>query len=158
MSGVPVPSAAEARLPPVLRGRLALPVIASPMFIVSGPDLVIAQCLAGVVGSFPALNARPQPVLDEWLTRITTTLREAQAADPSRKIAPFAVNQIVHASNDRLAQDVEACVRHAVPIIITSLRAPDAVIKPVHAYGGVVFHDVISVRHARRRWRRGSTG
>lgn len=158
MSDALVPSAAEARLPPVLRGRLALPVIASPMFIVSGPDLVIAQCLAGVVGSFPALNARPQPVLDEWLTRITTTLREAEAADPSRKIAPFAVNQIVHASNDRLAQDVESCVRHEVPIIITSLRAPDAVIKPVHAYGGVVFHDVISVRHAEKALEAGVDG
>ena len=158
MSDVLAPSAAEARLPPVLRGRLALPVIASPMFIVSGPDLVIAQCLAGVVGSFPALNARPQPVLDEWLTRITTTLRAAQEANPSQKIAPFAVNQIVHASNDRLAQDVETCVRHEVPIIITSLRAPDAVIKPVHAYGGVVFHDVVSVRHAEKALEAGVDG
>lgn len=158
MSDARAPSAAEARLPPVLRGRLTLPVIASPMFIVSGPDLVIAQCLSGVVGSFPALNARPQSVLDEWLTRITTTLREAQEADPSRKIAPFAVNQIVHASNDRLAQDVETCVRHEVPIIITSLRAPDAVIKPVHAYGGVVFHDVISVRHAEKALEAGVDG
>ncbi|MBE7247762.1 MAG: nitronate monooxygenase, partial [Actinomycetospora chiangmaiensis] len=127
--------AASGRLPEVLRGRLALPVICAPMFIVSGPELVIAQCLSGVVGSFPALNARPAELLDEWLTRITQTLAEARAADPSKRIAPFAVNQIVHASNDRLAQDVEACVRHRVPIIITSLRAPDAVIRPVHAYG-----------------------
>lgn len=153
-----VSAAAESRLPPVLRGRLTLPVIASPMFIVSGPDLVIAQCLAGVVGSFPALNARPQAMLDEWLTRIKTTLADAQAADPARKIAPFAVNQIVHASNDRLAQDVETCVRHEVPIIITSLRAPDAVIKPVHAYGGVVFHDVVSVRHAEKALEAGVDG
>ena len=146
------------RLPEILRGRLALPVICAPMFIVSGPELVIAQCLSGVVGSFPALNARPAELLDEWLSRITQTLAQARAADPSRRIAPFAVNQIVHASNDRLAQDVEACVRHRVPIIITSLRAPDAVIRPVHAYGGVVFHDVTTVRHAEKALEAGVDG
>jgi nitronate monooxygenase len=150
--------AASGRLPEILRGRLALPVICAPMFIVSGPELVIAQCLSGVVGSFPALNARPAELLDAWLTQITQTLAEARAADPSRRIAPFAVNQIVHASNDRLAQDVEACVRHRVPIIITSLRAPDAVIRPVHAYGGVVFHDVTNVRHAEKALEAGVDG
>ena len=122
-------------LPTVLENRLSIPVMASPMFIASGPELVIEQCKAGVVGSFPALNARPASLLNDWLDRIESELSGTDAA-------PFAVNQIVHASNDRLAQDVEACVRHRVPIIITSLRAPDAVIRPVHAYGGVVFHDV----------------
>ncbi|MBE7247116.1 MAG: nitronate monooxygenase [Actinomycetospora chiangmaiensis] len=145
-------------LPDSLRHALALPVIASPMFIVSGPDLVIAQCANGIVGSFPALNARPKEALDAWLTQITAALAEAKAAEPERIVAPYAVNQIVHASNDRLAQDVEACVRHEVPIIITSLRAPDAVIKPVHAYGGVVFHDVISVRHAEKALEAGVDG
>ena len=146
------------RLPPALRGTLALPVVAAPMFIVSGVGLVIAQCLSGVVGSFPALNARPVDQLDVWLSRITRALDDARAADPQRRIAPFAVNQIVHASNDRLAQDVEACVRHRVPIVITSLRAPDAVIRPVHAYGGVVFHDVTTVRHAQKALEAGVDG
>ncbi|MGU3537287.1 NAD(P)H-dependent flavin oxidoreductase [Methylobacterium sp. A54F] len=128
------------------------------MFIVSGPDLVIAQCLSGIVGSFPALNARPAGMLDTWLTRITAALAEARAADPARAVAPFAVNQIVHASNDRLAEDVEACVRHAVPIVITSLRAPDAVVRPVHAYRGLVFHDVTNVRHAEKALEAGVDG
>ena len=146
------------RLPEALRGTLALPVIAAPMFIVSGPELVIAQCLAGVVGSFPALNARPAEMLDGWLGQITNTLAQAREREPSRKIAPFAVNQIVHASNDRLGHDVEACVRHRVPIVITSLRAPDAVIRPVHAYGGVVFHDVTTLRHAEKALEAGVDG
>ncbi len=146
------------RLPPILRENLALPVIASPMFIVSGPDLVIAQCLAGIVGSFPALNARPAERLDAWLGCITAALAAARAADPDRKVAPFAVNQIVHDSNDRLARDVEACARHRVPIVITSLRAPDAVVRPVHAYGGVVFHDVTNVRHAEKALEAGVDG
>ena len=133
---------APSRLPPALRGTLTLPVIASPMFIVSGPDLVIAECLSGIVGSFPALNARAPDTLDGWLTRIKTALAAAKAADPSRKIAPFAVNQIVHASNDRLAQDMETCVAHEVPVIITSLRAPGDIVRQAHSYGGVVFHDV----------------
>lgn len=148
----------DRRLPAALRGTLRLPVIAAPMFIVSGPDLVIAQCLSGIVGSFPALNARPAGMLDAWLTRITTTLAAARADDPSRPVAPFAVNQIVHASNDRLADDVDACVRHRVPIVITSLRAPDAVVRPVHAYGGVVFHDVTTVRHAEKALEAGVDG
>ena len=138
-------------LPPGLAQSLSLPVIGSPMFIVSGPELVIAQCLNGVVGSFPALNARPADQLDIWLTRIKAELAAAKAADPARKIAPFAVNQIVHASNDRLQHDMEACVRHQVPIVITSLRAPDTVVKAVHSYGGLVFHDVTTIRHAQKR-------
>ncbi len=146
------------RLPAILSENLALPVIASPMFIVSGPDLVIAQCRAGIVGSFPALNARPAAMLDTWLTRITEELDAARAADPAAKIAPFAVNQIVHGSNDRLAQDIETCVNHRVPIVITSLRAPDAVVRPVHGYGGLVFHDVTTVRHAEKALEAGVDG
>ncbi|CAN7372691.1 NAD(P)H-dependent flavin oxidoreductase [Bosea sp. LjRoot237] len=137
---------------------LGLPIIGSPMFIVSGPELVIAQCLNGVVGSFPALNARPAEQLDLWLTRIKTELAAARAADPSRKIAPFAVNQIVHASNDRLAHDMEACVRHQVPIIITSLRAPGEVVSAAHSYGGLVFHDVTTIRHAQKALEAGVDG
>lgn len=137
---------------------LSLPVIGSPMFIVSGPELVIAQCLNGVVGSFPALNARPAEQLDLWLTRIKTELAAARAADPARTIAPFAVNQIVHASNDRLAHDMEACVRHQVPIIITSLRAPGEVVSAAHSYGGLVFHDVTTIRHAQKALEAGVDG
>src|SRR5208282_171285 len=114
-------------LPRVLEGRLRLPVIGSPLFIVSGPELVIAQCKAGIVGSFPALNARPAPVLDDWLERITTELRDHDRANPTRPSAPFAVNQIVHKSNDRLQQDLETCAKFKVPIIISSLGAREDV-------------------------------
>jgi nitronate monooxygenase len=145
-------------IPASLHGKLALPVIASPMFIVSNPALVIAQCVNGVVGSFPALNARPQETLDDWLTQIETALAQAKAVDLSRIVAPYAVNQIVHQSNVRLEHDMETCVKHKVPIIITSLRAPDAVVPHVHAYGGLVFHDVISVRHAERALEAGVDG
>lgn len=145
-------------LPASLSDALALPVIASPMFIVSGPELVIAQCLNGVVGSFPALNARPADQLDVWLARIKAELAAANAADPTRKIAPFAVNQIVHASNDRLAHDMEVCVRHEVPIIITSLRAPGEVVEAAHSYGGLVFHDITNVRHAQKALEAGVDG
>lgn len=120
------------------------------MFIVSNPALAIAQCVSGVVGAFPALNARPAERLDEWLREITTALAQFKAANPAAKVAPFAVNQIVHHSNDRLQHDLDACVRYRVPIVITSLRAPDDVVPAVHGYGGLVFHDVISVRHARK--------
>ena len=137
-------------LPPILAENLALPVIGAPMFIVSNPALVIAQCVCGIVGSFPALNARPAERLDEWLREITAALAQFRAANPGAKVAPFAVNQIIHHSNDRLRHDIEACVRHRVPIVITSLRAPDEVVPVVHGYGGLVFHDVISVRHARK--------
>lgn len=145
-------------LPAALADRLALPVIGSPMFIVSGPELVIGQCLNGIVGSFPALNARPAEQLDLWLARIRSELAAASAAEPGRTIAPFAVNQIVHASNDRLMQDMECCVRHQVPIIITSLRAPDAVVSAAHSYGGLVFHDVTTLRHAEKALEAGVDG
>ena len=136
-------------LPKVLEGRLRLPVIGSPLFIVSGPELVIAQCKAGIVGSFPALNARPAEKLAEWIVRIKTELAEFERTT-GKKAAPFAVNQICHASNDRLMHDMEVCTEHQVPIIITSLRAPQAVIDSAHSYGGVVFHDIINIRHARK--------
>ncbi|MDR0775607.1 MAG: nitronate monooxygenase family protein [Azonexus sp.] len=129
-------------IPASLNKNLALPVICAPMFIISNPDLVIAQCQGGLIGSFPALNARPKEVLDAWLTRIKAEL----ADDP--QAAPFAVNQIIHQSNERLEHDMALCVKHQVPLIITSLRAPNDIAPQVHAYGGKVFHDVISVRHA----------
>ncbi|HUN90718.1 MAG TPA: nitronate monooxygenase family protein [Burkholderiaceae bacterium] len=137
-------------LPELLKNRLSLPVIGSPLFIVSNPDLVIAQCKAGIVGAFPALNARPAAELENWLQRIDEALSQHAAEHPGSRVAPYAVNQIIHASNDRLRQDLEACGRHRVPIIITSLRAPDEVVPVVHGWGGLVFHDVISVRHAKR--------
>lgn len=136
-------------LPKVLQGRLRLPVIGSPLFIVSGPELVIAQCKAGIVGAFPALNARPEPALEEWIVRIKTELAEFERST-GRKAAPFAVNQICHVSNDRLAHDNEVCARQEVPIIITSLRAPKEVVESTHKYGGVVFHDIINIRHAKK--------
>jgi nitronate monooxygenase len=145
-------------LPVQFRGRLSLPVIAAPMFIASTPELVIEQCKAGVIGSFPALNARPQSLLDEWLTRIRSELDAYAAANPEAPVAPFAVNQIAHVSNDRLEQDVAACVRHQVPLVITSLRPPREIVDAVHAYGGLVFHDVISVRHARKAAEQGVDG
>jgi nitronate monooxygenase len=145
-------------LPPLLRDTLRLPVIGAPMFIVSTPDLVLAQCSAGIVGSFPALNARPPELLDEWLTRIGTELAARRAAHPHAKVAPFAVNQIVHASNTRLQHDVDLCVKHRVPIMITSLRAPDAVVEAAHGYGGLVFHDVTNIAHAKRALQAGVDG
>ena len=145
-------------IPAILDGHLTLPVIGSPMFIVSTPELVIAQCKAGIVGSFPALNARPKEQLAVWLERITTELAAYQAAHPQKKVAPFAVNQIVHASNDRLMHDMETCVRFKVPIIITSLRPPGEIIEAAHSYGGIVLHDVINVRHARKAAEAGVDG
>jgi len=145
-------------LPAVLEGKLRIPVIGAPMFIVSGPELVIAQCKAGIVGSFPALNARPQEALDEWLTRIETELAEFSAANPDQPVAPYAVNQIVHQSNERLMADMQTCVKHKVPIVITSLRPPAAVVEAVHSYGGLVFHDVINVRHAKKAIEQGADG
>jgi len=139
-------------VPASLQKGLVLPVICAPMFIVSNPDLVIAQCKSGVIGSFPALNARPKEVLDEWLTRIKAAL----ADDPNA--AAFAVNQIIHQSNERLGHDMELCVKHEVPLIITSLRAPNDIVPHVHAYGGKVFHDVISVRHAEKALEAGVDG
>lgn len=145
-------------LPEALKGKLRVPLIGAPMFIVSGPELVIAQCQAGVVGSFPALNARPQSMLSEWLLRIKDELGRYEEDNPDEPVAPFAVNQIVHASNTRLREDMETCVEHQVPIIITSLRPPEDVVTAVHSYGGLVFHDVISLRHARKAIEQGVDG
>jgi nitronate monooxygenase len=145
-------------LPSVLRGRLRLPVIAAPMFIVSNPELVIAQCKAGVVGSFPALNARPQAQLDEWLHRIKEELAVWDRAHPASPAAPFAVNQIVHKTNDRLPMDLEACVKHEVPIVITSLGAREDLNQAVHAYGGITLHDVINDRFAHKAVEKGADG
>lgn len=145
-------------LPATLANSLRIPVIGAPMFIVSGPELVIAQCKAGIVGSFPALNARPKEMLDEWLTRINDELAEFRSAHPELPVAPYAVNQIVHQSNDRLQHDVELCVKHKVPIVITSLRPPAAVVEAIHSYGGLVFHDVINVRHAKKAIDQGVDG
>ena len=145
-------------LPEFLQNNLRVPVVGSPLFLVSGPELVIAQCKAGIIGSFPALNARPAEVLDEWLTRINTELEEYKAANPDAIVAPYAVNQICHASNDRLMVDMETCVKHKVPIIITSLRPPAEVVEAAHSYGGVVYHDVINVKHARKAVEEGVDG
>ncbi len=145
-------------LPKALEGKLRVPLIGAPMFIVSGPELVIAQCQAGIVGSFPALNARPQSMLGEWIAQIKDALAEYAEAHPDEPVAPYAVNQIVHASNLRLREDVETCVEHEVPIIITSLRPPEDVVKAVHSYGGLVFHDVISLRHAHKAISQGVDG
>lgn len=139
-------------LPAALGKRLALPVIGAPMFLVSNPELVIAQCRNGVIGAFPALNARAAGQLDEWLVQIAGELANAPQA------APFAVNQIIHQSNARLEHDMDLCVKHRVPLIITSLRAPDDIVKHVHAYGGLVFHDAISVRHAEKALAAGVDG
>ena len=145
-------------LPKILQDNLAIPVIGAPLFLVSGPELVIAQCKAGVVGSFPALNARPQNVLEEWLVRIKEELAQAKADYPNLPIAPFAVNQICHGSNDRLMGDMELCVKHEAPIIITSLRPPEEIVTAAHSYGGLVYHDVISVRHAKKAAEQGVDG
>ena len=145
-------------LPAALQ-NLRLPVIGSPLFIASGPELVIAQCKAGIVGAFPALNARPAEMLDTWLTQIQAELATWQAANPDAKVGPIAVNQIVHQSNDRLAHDVEVCVKHRIPIIISSLRAPPPeMLDAIHSYGGIVLHDVISVRHAQKALEAGVDG
>jgi nitronate monooxygenase len=128
------------------------------MFIVSGPELVLAQCKSGIIGAFPALNARPASMLDEWLSQITTELAEARDRKPSVPVAPFAVNQIVHQSNDRLDQDVALCVKYKVPIVITSLRPPAEVVAAVHGYGGLVLHDVINLRHAEKAAGQGVDG
>jgi nitronate monooxygenase len=145
-------------LPEFLQNNLRVPVVGSPLFLVSGPELVIAQCKAGIIGSFPALNARPAEVLDEWLTRINTELEEYKAVNPDAVVAPYAVNQICHASNDRLMVDMETCVKHKVPIIITSLRPPAEIVEAAHSYGGVVYHDVINVKHARKAAEEGVDG
>jgi nitronate monooxygenase len=145
-------------LPPALNNTLRLPVVGAPLFIISNPDLVIAQCKAGVVGSFPALNARPEPVLEEWLQRITSELSAHDEANPDKPSAPFAVNQIVHGSNTRLKHDMDLCVKYEVPIVITSLGAKDWVNEMVHSYGGIVLHDIINNRFAKKAIEKGADG
>ena len=137
-------------IPDSIKDNISIPVIGAPLFLISVPDLVIAQCKSGIIGSFPALNARPQHVLEEWIVKIKTELKEYQEQNPDKKVAPFAVNQICHGSNDRLQADMEICVKHEVPVIITSLRPPLEVVEAAHSYGGLVFHDVINVRHAKK--------
>jgi len=141
----------------VLEG-LRVPVIGAPLFIISNPDLVVAQCTAGVVGAFPALNARPEPVLEEWLTRITSELAAWDRAHPDAKAAPFAVNQIVHRSNNRLEHDLALCAKFKVPVVITSLGAREDINRAIHSYGGIVLHDVIHMAHARKALEKGADG
>lgn len=143
---------------PAVFDTLRLPVVGAPLFIISHPPLVVAQCKAGVVGSFPALNARPKEQLDEWLSQITEELAAHDAQNPDRPSAPFAVNQIVHRSNDRLEHDLRVCVDHKVPIVITSLGAVEEVNQAVHSYGGIVLHDIIHDRHARKAIEKGADG
>lgn len=145
-------------LPPILKDRLRLPAIASPLFIISHPALVIAQCKAGIVGAFPALNARPESQLDEWLAEITEALQAHDARNPDRPAAPFAVNQIVHGSNKRLEHDLTLCVKYKVPVVISSLGAVPEVNAAIHSYGGIVLHDVINNRHAHSAIRKGADG
>ena len=144
-------------LPPILQ-NLRVPVVAAPLFIISNPDLVIAQCKAGIVGSFPALNARPGPVLEEWLIRIRDELGAWNHANPDTPAAPYAVNQIVHKTNDRLQHDLDLCVKYKVPIVITSLGARTDVYDAVHSYGGIVLHDVINQFFARKAIDKGADG
>ncbi|MEI2300847.1 NAD(P)H-dependent flavin oxidoreductase [Ensifer sp. MJa1] len=145
-------------LPPILSGTTRLPVVGAPLFIISHPQLTIAQCKAGVIGSFPALNARPHSQLDEWLAEITETLADHDAKNPGRRAAPFAVNQIVHKSNARLEQDLMLCIKYKVPIVISSLGAVPEVNAAIHSYGGIVLHDVINNRHANSAIRKGADG
>ena len=145
------------KLPPALQ-NLSLPVIGSPLFIISNPKLVIEQCKAGVVGSMPALNARPAELLDEWLAEITETLAAYNKANPDKPAAPFAINQIVHKSNDRLEHDMQVCAKYKVPIIITSLGAREDVNQAVHAWGGIVLHDIINNKFAHKAIEKGADG
>ena len=141
-----------------LKDKTRVPVIGAPLFTVSYPELVLAQCKAGVVGSFPALNARPEEKLSEWLTMMKKELEDYRNENPEAVIAPYAVNQICHHSNNRLEHDMEVCVEHEVPIVITSLRAPKFVVDAVHSYGGAVMHDVINIRHAKKAIDEGADG
>ncbi len=145
-------------IPKIMQDRLSVPVVGAPLFIISNPDLVIAQCKAGIVGSFPSLNARPIEQLDDWLTQISEELESFASANPDKKVAPFAVNQIVHKSNNRLEQDLALCVKHKVPIVITSLGAVPEVNDAIHSYGGIVLHDIINNRHANSAIRKGADG
>lgn len=145
-------------LSPILKDRLSVPVMGAPLFIISNPDLVIAQCKAGIVGSFPALNARPVEMLDEWLCQIKETLAAHDRDNPGAPSAPFAVNQIVHRSNTRLEQDLALCVKHQVPIVICSLGAREEVYQAVHSYGGIVLHDVINQKFSHKAIEKGADG
>ncbi|RED38862.1 nitronate monooxygenase [Rhodopseudomonas thermotolerans] len=145
-------------MPALFKGRLSVPVIGSPLFIISGPELVIAQCKAGVVGSFPALNARPAALLDEWLHQIKEELAAYDKAHPERPSAPFAVNQIVHKSNNRLDADLALCEKHKVPMLITSLGAREELNQAAHNWGGIVFHDVINQKFAHKAVEKGADG
>ncbi|MFC3726793.1 NAD(P)H-dependent flavin oxidoreductase [Neoaquamicrobium sediminum] len=145
-------------LPDILKTNLRIPVVGSPLFIISHPPLVLAQCKAGIVGSFPALNARPEAQLDEWLAEITEDLAAHDAKNPDAMAAPFAVNQIVHKSNKRLEHDLSLCVKYKVPVVITSLGAVPEVNEAVHSYGGIVLHDIIHDRHARKAIEKGADG
>jgi nitronate monooxygenase len=145
-------------LPQSLRGKLRLPVIGAPLFVISRPDLVLAQCKAGIVGAFPALNARPASKLDEWLQQIKEELDRWDKTNPSTPAAPFAVNQIVHKSNNRLEQDLELCMKHKVPLVITSLGAREELNGAIHSYGGITLHDVINNRFAHKAIEKGADG
>ncbi len=145
-------------LPDILKKNLRIPVVGSPLFIISHPPLVLAQCKAGVVGSFPALNARPESQLDDWLAEITEDLAKYDAANPDKPSAPFAVNQIVHKTNTRLEHDLSMCVKYKVPVVITSLGAVPEVNEAIHSYGGIVLHDIIHDRHAHKAIEKGADG
>ena len=145
-------------IPASLANRLSIPVIGSPLFIISNPDLVLAQCKAGIVGSFPSLNARPIEQLDEWLARLNEEIGDARRANPAAKIAPYAVNLIVHKSNNRIEEDLALCVKHKAPIVITSLGARTEVNEAVHSYGGIVLHDIINIVFAHKALEKGSDG
>lgn len=145
-------------LPPILRDRLRLPVVGAPLFIISNPDLVIAQCKAGITGAFPSLNARPVEVFEQWLQRISSELAAYDEANPEAPSAPYAVNLIVHGSNNRLQQDLELCVKYQVPVVISSLGAKEFVNEAIHSYGGVVLHDIINNRFARKAIEKGADG
>jgi nitronate monooxygenase len=145
-------------IPASLANQLSLPVIGSPLFIISNPDLVLAQCKAGIIGSFPSLNARPIEQLDEWLSRINEELASARHANPAAKVAPYAVNLIVHKSNPRIEEDLALCVKHKAPIVITSLGARPEVNEAVHSYGGIVLHDIINIVFAHKALEKGADG
>jgi nitronate monooxygenase len=145
-------------IPVSLASQLSIPVIGSPLFIISNPELVLAQCRAGIVGSFPSLNARPLDQLDEWLSRLNEELAAARRADPNAKIAPYAVNLIVHKSNPRIEDDLKVCVKHKAPIVITSLGARPEVNEAVHSYGGMVLHDIINIVFAHKALEKGADG
>ncbi|MEN4922066.1 nitronate monooxygenase family protein [Achromobacter spanius] len=144
--------------PLALRAQTRLPVIGAPMFLVSGPQLVVAQCAAGIIGTFPSLNARPQEQLHDWITRIEDGVAAARRADSAARVAPYGVNLIIHPSNPRWQGDLAICAERRVPLLITSLHAPEAVVKAAHAYGGLVYHDVTNVRHAKRALEAGADG